>query len=293
MIHGDADVDAVTRLVADCELADDGKVEIDREDIVVDQARPEFDLATDSVGVFEHGRLVAEAEVFKARRAEVNVHPDARGRGIGTRLLAWTEDRARAGGADRVSQTVTDANEAAAELFARHGYRYGHTSWVLQIEHVHRPPSAQLPDGYAFRDYDPGADARAAYSVIEDAFNEWENRDPATFEDWAAITIERPRFEPWHMVLVDHVETGSLVGVAFLLDYDAEDGWIQQVATRADHRHRGIARAMLQRSFEVFFDRGKTVCGLSTDSRTGALGLYEKVGMHVVRGYTNRVKDLR
>jgi ribosomal protein S18 acetylase RimI-like enzyme len=292
MTHGDADVEAVTRLVADCELADEGKVEIDREDILVDWARPEFDLATDSVGVFEHGRLIAEAEVFKARRAEVNVHPEARGRGIGTHLLAWTEDRARAGRADRVSQTVTDANEVAAELFARHGYRYGHTSWVLQIEHAGRP-SAQLPDGYAFRGYDPGADPHLAYRVIEDAFNEWEDREPATFEDWAAITIERPSFEPWHMVLVDHVETRSLVGVSFLLDYDAEDGWIQQVATRADHRHRGLARAMLQRSFEVFFDRGKEVCGLSTDSRTGAFGLYEKVGMHVIRSYTNRAKELR
>lgn len=289
MIH--QDVDPVTELVAACELADDATVEIDREDIVVDWARPEFDLATDTIGVFAGEDLVAEAEVYKSRRAEVNVHPDARDHGLGAWLLAWTEARARAGGSDRVHQTVTDANAAAAELFARYGYRYGHTSWVLQIENAGRP-TVEVPKGYLFCDYDPVADARAAYRVIEDAFNEWENRDPATFEEWAAITIDRPSFEPWQMVLVDHTETGELVGVVFLLDYEAEDGWVQQVATRADHRHKGIARAMLQRSFEVFFDRGKTLCGLSTDSRTGALGLYEKVGMQVIRSYTNRVKDL-
>jgi hypothetical protein len=31
---------------------------------------------------------------------------------------------------------------------------------------------------------------------------------------------------------------------------------------------------------------------LSTDSRTGALGLYENVGMTVTRSFTNQVKTL-
>ena len=41
------------------------------------------------------------------------------------------------------------------------------------------------------------------------------------------------------------------------------------------------------------WDRGDRVCGLSTDSRTGALGLYENVGMHVTRSYTNLTKALQ
>jgi hypothetical protein len=32
--------------------------------------------------------------------------------------------------------------------------------------------------------------------------------------------------------------------------------------------------------------------GLSTDSRTGALGLYERVGMKVTRSYTHFAKEL-
>ena len=34
------------------------------------------------------------------------------------------------------------------------------------------------------------------------------------------------------------------------------------------------------------------MAGVSTDSRTGALGLYEKVGMRVVRQYTRYRKRL-
>ena len=88
-----ADVDIVTELVAACELHHDGVIEIDREDIEVDWARPAYDLATESVGVFDGDRLVAEGEVFKGKRAEINVHPHALGRGIGTTVLGWTEEQ--------------------------------------------------------------------------------------------------------------------------------------------------------------------------------------------------------
>ena len=291
MVPTDTDIDAVTDLVGAAELHDDGAIEIDREDVQTDWARPGFDLATESVGVFDGDRLLAEAEVFKGRRADVNVHPEARGRGIGTALLRWTEDLARGIGSARIGQTVTDANTAAADLFRRHGYGFGHTSWILEVEHRVRPPAPALPDGLGFRPY-ADADARATYQVVEDAFNEWPNRDPASFDDWAALTIRRPSFEPWQMLLVVDEGSDELVGVTFLLEYAAEDGWVQQVATKASHRHRGIARAMLHEAFVVFWDRGKRRVGVNTDSRTGALGVYEKVGMQVTRSYTNHAKDL-
>jgi hypothetical protein len=49
---------------------------------------------------------------------------------------------------------------------------------------------------------------------------------------------------------------------------------------------------LLRTSFGWFFDRGRRIAGVSTDSRTGALGLYEKVGMRVVRQYTRYAKRL-
>jgi len=48
------------------------------------------------------------------------VAPHARGRGLGRRMLAALEDRARALGLRRI---VLDAREAAAGFYLRHGYR--------------------------------------------------------------------------------------------------------------------------------------------------------------------------
>jgi GNAT superfamily N-acetyltransferase len=85
----------------------------------------------------------------------------------------------------------------------------------------------------------------------------------------------------------------ELVGAALAFDYaETGEGWVQQLATKATHRHRGIARALLSVVFREFYERGKTKSGLSTESRTGALSVYERVGMSVRRSYTRYSKPL-
>lgn len=49
--------------------------------------------------------------------------PEARGRGLGTRLLGLAEDIARARGRPRLSLIVADDNAGARRLYARAGYR--------------------------------------------------------------------------------------------------------------------------------------------------------------------------
>ncbi len=58
-------------------------------------------------------------------------------------------------------------------------------------------------------------------------------------------------------------------------------GYVAKLAVHRDHRGRGLARALLVDSFAVAREYGASRSELSTDSRTGALGLYEKVGMEV------------
>ena len=126
-----ADLDDVYAVYAADEVADAGHLAIEPEDLAGDWSRPSFDLAHDSIGVFEDGHVVAAAEVSRGgSRAEGAVHPDVRGRGIGSWLVDWTESRARDHGAASVGQNTPDGSMAQRLLLAR-GYRLGHTSWVL------------------------------------------------------------------------------------------------------------------------------------------------------------------
>ena len=71
-----------------------------------------------------------------------------------------------------------------------------------------------------------------------------------------------------------------------------EVGYVDKLAVRKDVRNQGLARALLVDSFAAARAHGATVCELSTDSRTGALGLYEKVGMEVTSIWFNLAIDL-
>jgi mycothiol synthase len=85
---------------------------------------------------------------------------------------------------------------------------------------------------------------------------------------------------------------GEVVGVTSVFLFGGDEGYVHKVATRADQRGRGIAQAMLVDAFAAARAHGATRSGLGTDSRTGALSLYEKVGMQVVSTWLNRAIDV-
>src|SRR6187402_3534773 len=57
------DLDAAYAVYSGAEVEDSGHLAIEPEDIAGDWARPSFDLATDSIGVFDGERLIGAAEV--------------------------------------------------------------------------------------------------------------------------------------------------------------------------------------------------------------------------------------
>jgi GNAT superfamily N-acetyltransferase len=99
----------------------------------------------------------------------------------------------------------------------------------------------------------------------------------------------RTDFDP--TLLFVAVADREIVGVSFGIPYD-EEGWVQQLAVRRDHRNRGLAKALLRTTFDEFRRRGSPAVGVSTDSRTGALDLYVDVGMVVRDSYTHYSKVL-
>jgi GNAT superfamily N-acetyltransferase len=284
------DLDAVAALVSVCERADLDKTLVTKEDIAAEWSQPNFDLGSDAIVLLLGGSLVAHAETFRTR-GEVAIHPDVRGRGLGTWILEWIEERGRVKGEAKSRQTILDRNLGAAAMLRSHGYEVGYVSWVLEIELGEEPTPPKPPPGVRLRKFVAGKDDQNLYRVIEDAFTEWPDREANSFEDWAAAFTLRPTFDP-ELVDLAEDEGGNIVGGSVGLEYEGEGGWIQQLAVRSSHRNRGIARALLHQAFLTAWRRGKPTCGVSTDSRTGALGLYEQVGMHVTATATNFVKSL-
>jgi GNAT superfamily N-acetyltransferase len=282
------DLDIVIALTGECELADLGKRFITKTDIAGDWSRPGFDLQRDALLVFKDGRLIANAESF-ATRAEVNVHPSVRPTGLLDSMFGWVEDLGRKRGENRVRYSVFDRATDNQEALRSRGYEVLNIGWLLEIELNERPQDPEPPEGISLRRFNPGEE-REMYQVIQDAFNEWPDREPTAYADWAASTIDRSDFDP--ALIWVALDGTVIVGVCLGVEYPDEGGWVQQLAVKARHRHRGIARALLQRAFLLSWERGRSSCGLSTDSRTGALTLYQKVGMEVRSSTTTFAIDL-
>ncbi|NHA69098.1 GNAT family N-acetyltransferase [Phycicoccus flavus] len=285
------DVDDTFAVYAAAQRHDVGALVMERADIVADWSRPSMDLTTDTVGVLRGDRLVAAAEARRrGPRAEAAVHPDARGLGIGTWLVAWTEAWALAGGGASVGQTVPEGS-AGHRLLAALGYRDGHTSWVLELPEGATVPERPLPGGYALRDAVSAPDLQAAYGVVQRAFGEWSDRTGVTYDEWAAGTVRRPGYAPWQVRVVAH-EEGGVVGVAFTVVDEQECGYVAELAVAREHRGRGLAQALLADAFRGAREHGATRSELSTDSRTGALDLYLRVGMVVTSTWQHLLVDL-
>ncbi len=284
---------AVFELTRDAEVHDTGQSLIEPEDITGDWARPSFDLGSQSIGFFDGGRLVAYGEVHK-KRAEAYVHPDHRGRGLGTQLLNWSLAKARELGYPRLGQTVPVTNTGAVQLFQSRGFQVLYTSWILELPYDAEIAAAAMPSGHRLRAFDPKRDGRDVFRIFEDAFNEWPNREPSTYEDWAARFFHRADFEPWMLVVAvaGSADDEQIVGAAKLSSFEGV-GWVDQIAVRHDVRGRGLGRALLVAAYQTVRAQGASRMRLNTDSRTGALGLYEHVGMQVVETYEHYSLELR
>jgi ribosomal protein S18 acetylase RimI-like enzyme len=170
------------------------------------------------------------------------------------------------------------------------GYHVRWTSWVLQLPDGATVPERPIPDGYTVRAAEE-SEHEACWTVQEDAFLEWAARERDTFAEWQAHTTLRPGYEPWHLRAVTD-RAGEVVALA-LVQTNGDCAFIARLATRKDQRGRGLAQSLLVDAFRVSAEHGHPKAELSTDSRTGALGLYEKVGMKVTSTWVNRATHLR
>lgn len=279
------DLPDLHRVVAAYEHRLLGEVMVELEDLEADWRRPSFDPARDSLVVLRDDDVVGCAELYRGRRAAGCVHPDSWGLGIGAALVDWSIARAGELGATVIGQTVPDADSAAADLFRGRGWCPRWTSWVLEVPPGSAIAERPLPPGYAVRPLRPGQDERAAYEVVESAFSEWPDREPTSYEDWAATLLERPGFEPWQLLLAVAGD-GAVVGACHLVVSDGT-GWVNQLAVDRSHRGQGLAQALLAQAFGAARERGAERGELSTDSRTGALTLYERLGMRVKWSFTH------
>lgn len=283
-----ADAEAVTALARADEREVLAEPMTELVDVLGEWRRPSVDLERDSVSVWADDRLVAQALVAGRGSVEAVVAADHRGRGLGTALVAWLRAASSARGLTTMGQTVPVGSPAEAFLVAA-GARATYDSWVLELLPDRTVPTQPLPQDHVL-DLARDDELPAVHRVIDDAFSVWPEREPVPYADWHAEFVEGDDAAPWQRRVVRD-GAGEVVGAAMVTA--SEDGmvWVNQLAVRTDRRGEGLGRALLADSFVEGRRRGLPRAGLATDSRTGALPLYEGVGMVVTATFSHLVLD--
>ena len=252
--------------------------------------RPRFVLERDAWVVEREGTIVGYGQVRDEAPGRLSafaiVHPDHVGRGLGSLLATRYERRAeeKVSGEARLLSVVSSVDEAAARLLADRGYGFARRFWHMEVALDAEPAPPAPPSGIELRVLDPERDLPAAHRVLEDAFEDHWDHTPRPYESFLEAEVQHEGFDPGLWVLA--VQAGETVGV-LVGDIDDERGWVQQLGVLRTHRGRGIATALLRESFLRFRQRGVPTIRLSVDSEspTGAVSLYERVGMRAVTSY--------
>ena len=241
-------------------------------------------LREQTLAVREAGRLVAAAGVTvdgATATASGMVAPGVRGRGLGSRLLRWTEDRA--GGAALTVATETLGPDAE-RLYARHGLVRTFAEEVMRHD-LEAVPLVPAPSGSRVVPMTEGASADlfTAYAesfaerpgFVEPTPREWLGElesDPDWRRDLSAVVLD-PAGVP-----IGFVNVLGGAGGSREVGPPRSESWIDQVGVLPAWRGRGLGAHLVSRTLQALASEGAESAWLTVNENNSAAALYRSLG---------------
>jgi mycothiol synthase len=307
------DEQAVLELLNAVSLQIVGEIEETLDDIRDEWTEPQFNLATQTCVILApDGSLVGYAIVYDETPYDVvdfDVYSAISQWGINDwiepYLLQWVEQYTR----ERMDRVAADLRVVLHAWTHAVDTRFKSTlesagmipirfAFWMRIALDSTPPVVPLPDGLTLDFVREGEPWKPIYYAlneiwrdhwgfiagdIEDEFPIWEHHWKADYvPDLWMIAKDGDRLAGMCLCKVKVTDDGTL-------------GWVSNLGVVRDYRKRGLGEAMLRNAFARLHAHGQTRVGLGVDggSLTNAVGLYERVGMHVHTRFDLYEKVLR
>jgi mycothiol synthase len=264
-------------------------------------ANEKFDAARDAFLVEVDGVLVAAADSewvdttdgLREIRMGAQVDLAWRRRGIGSWLQHMLEEHA-AELAERyptdrpvvLGSWASDSETDRIALIKRFGFEPARYFFEMARPTLDEIAEPMLPDGLEIRTVGADQLKRLWDADVEAFLDHWGGFDGSDerFEQWKTD----PKFDPSMFVVAwdgDEIAGGVInqINESENTAFNRKRGWLMSVFVRRPWRRRGLGRAVVLRSLQVFRDLGMTSAGLGVDADnpTGALGLYTGTGFEV------------
>jgi mycothiol synthase len=216
------------------------------------------------------------------------VVPAWRGRGLGTGMLHWAEERLRtlASSNPDVENWEYAANPSgiktsSTELLLYEGYYQAWTGVIYELYDLANLPQANFDAEYRVSTIRPEL-YRTLWEVQHNEF--WADQsafgievmDEAAYQEYLA-DFEQGRVDPtlWYLLFADERPVATV---------QTHIGVIDEVGTHPDYQRKGLARSLILHAPHRLRERGVTHVSISTAERNHrARPLYEKLGFQLVK----------
>ena len=270
-----------------------GYSDFSEEDLRELDRHPRFNLATDSWVVTDGSDIVGYARMWAEDEKGVFesfglVDPEHTGRGLGTLLVARLEARAGESALHKAKavklRTFIDVNDVGGgKLFAAARYEMVRRHYTMTMSLEDPLTRAVAPPGITIRTASLD-EAPLVHQLDEEVFAEHWGHVPMSFDEWSEMVLKRADLDPTLWFIAE--EGSEPVGILVAGSED-DRGWVSDLGVRSKWRRRGIARFLLMHCFAEFQRRGLVEAALGVDAgnETGAVALYENLGMRPIKVY--------
>jgi mycothiol synthase len=252
------------------------------EDVLHEWRGPGFDRARMVRVAEENGAIVGQFTISPATlgvgRGYGFVHPDHRGKGIGSALIGWAVDAASTLG---IKELFTHSNEQEAfDLIERTGFTYQRTFLQMMNRDPAATREAEWPEGVRLVPLQGDALVDAVVAALDGSFIDHWNFRP-TDRDEVAHQIEDAGEDPALWLVAFGGDQVAGVNICHLKTRGGIiRGHIGPLGTTRSFRGIGLGRALLRHGVRELAARGAVEVGLGVDSENpnSAVGLYERNG---------------
>ena len=208
-------------------------------------------------------------------------------------FLDWAQERGRTGAIRQIRVFLPSGHELE-QVVSERGYRPARLSFTMEVDLVARPTAPAPVDGIQLRGF-RAEDAEAVRVALNEAFTDDPNHHHVSRANFREFFLKSRAVDLalWTLAW----DGRELAG--FVLSYpehggDTSLGWVGTLGVLSAWRRRGLGSALLASAFLDLYDRGLRRVGLGVDAEnvTGALRLYERAGMYVVRRFDTWVLAL-
>jgi len=178
---------------------------------------------------------------------------------------------------------AADSEKDWISVLTSEGYGAFRYSFKMVRPNLENVPNLPLPEGIEVRPVEP-EHYQAIISAWNEAIKDMRSQIPMSNEVFQAFQ-KLPIFDPsiWQIAWHENAIVGTVmnyINEQENMEYKRKRGYVEGISVQRPFRGRGIAKALIARSFGVLKDRGMTEAALGVDAEnpSGAVSLYKKMG---------------